>query len=162
MNCLNCTTPLELRRIGAASFRACPQCKGELIGISALRQIGLKKKAGELWQRILASSHRKISKKCGSCENGMISLEEEIHASGSSLAACKLCQLVWFGEPVPELAAARPVDYQLSPEDEARLEQESFDYVPDRAAESESVMEKFRQVHVAGVIINGVTKIVGG
>ena len=92
----------------------------------------------------------------------MISLEEEIHASGSSLAACKLCQLVWFGEPVPELAAARPVDYQLSPEDEARLEQESFDYVPDRAAESESVMEKFRQVHVAGVIINGVTKIVGG
>lgn len=162
MNCPNCFNPLELRRIDAASFRACPNCNGQWIGISALRQLGMKKRAGELWQKILASSHRKISKKCGSCENTMLAIGEENDTSGDALAACKLCQLVWFGEPISELAAARPVDYQLSPEDEARLEQESFDYVPDRAAESESVMEKFRKVHVAGVIINGVTKIVGG
>lgn len=52
-------------------------------------------------------------------------------------SACRSCQMIWISQEDIRMPEGRRVDYQLNPDDAARLEQESFAHVPDKAAESE-------------------------
>ena len=133
---------MEPRRLESLTFRKCPCCDGQIIGVGVLRQLGLKPLAMELWQKVLqATAEQRTSKKCGSCENGLLALTPEADATGEVLGGCKTCQLIWLGRALPGLDKARRVDYQLTSEAAGRLEQESFEHVPQHAAESESVID---------------------
>ena len=143
---------MESLRLRDGSFRKCSACHGQILTVSFLRSLGQKQLAAKWWQQALAcAAEHRIERTCPTCEQRLIAIAPEQDPRGDVLAACKTCQSFWIGEPLPGLDQAHRVDYQLSPEAEARLMKQDFSHVPNHT-ESDSVLTDLLDSHDAAAL----------
>ncbi len=111
---------VRIERGSGLSF-ACPECRGQMIGIGVLRQLLPKPVVNTLWQTAIRSPDSGTAH-CPGCTMAMQTFMTPVPGGTLTLDVCKRCCLIWFDDQELEaLSRPEPTEKELSPESKVAM-----------------------------------------